>query len=64
MAKQWQELTLDQMLDELHRDLLKIARIVQGLSDHRTEFQEEIGHIRTELTHVKARLVALESERR
>ena len=35
-----------------------VARIVQGLSDHRTEFQEAITHLRTELTHVKARPAA------
>jgi uncharacterized coiled-coil DUF342 family protein len=60
MSKRWQELTGDQKLDELHDDLLKTTRIVQGLVDHRAEVQGEIGELRTDLTHLKARLLVLE----
>jgi hypothetical protein len=60
MAKQWQELTADEKLDQLHDDLLKTTRIVHGLSEHRTELQTEIGHLHTELAHLKARLLLLE----
>lgn len=60
MTKRWQELTVNQKLDELHDDLLKTTRIVQGLVDHRAELQAEIGELRTDLTHLKARLLVLE----
>jgi septal ring factor EnvC (AmiA/AmiB activator) len=60
MPKQWQELTVDQKLDQLHNDLLKVARIVQGHSDHRAELQTEMGHLHTDLAHLKARLALLE----
>jgi hypothetical protein len=60
MSKRWQELTANQKLDELHDDVLKATRIVQGLVDHRTELQAEIGELRTDLTHLKARLLVLE----
>jgi uncharacterized coiled-coil DUF342 family protein len=60
MSKQWQDLSLNQKVDQLHDDFLKAARVIEGLSDHRAELQVEIGHLRTELTHLKARIALLE----
>ena len=60
MSKRWEELAPDQKLDQLHNELQKTTLIIQGLSDHRAELQAEIGHLRTELTQLKARIALLE----
>jgi uncharacterized coiled-coil DUF342 family protein len=60
MSKRWQDLSVNQKVDQLHDDFLKAARVIEGLSDHRAELQAEIGHLRTELTHLKARIALLE----
>jgi uncharacterized coiled-coil DUF342 family protein len=51
---------LEPKVDQLHDDFMKAARIIESLSDHRAELQAEIGHLRTELTHLKARIALLE----
>jgi uncharacterized coiled-coil DUF342 family protein len=60
MSKRWQDLSINQKIDQLHDDFLKVARIIEGLSDHRAELQAEIGRLRTDLTHLKARIALLE----
>jgi cell division protein FtsB len=60
MSKRWEELAPDQKLDLLHSDLQKTTLIIHSLSDHRAELQAEIGHLRTELTQLKARIALLE----
>jgi uncharacterized coiled-coil DUF342 family protein len=63
MSKQWHDLSVNQKVDQLHDDFLKAARIIEGLSDHRSELQAEIGHLRTELTHLKARIASWSKEK-
>jgi uncharacterized coiled-coil DUF342 family protein len=60
MSRRWEELTVDQKLDQLHSKLLQITQIIQGLSNDRAELHAEIGHLRTELMQLKARLLILE----
>ena len=60
MSKRWEELTVDQKLDQLHSELRQTTKIIQGLANQRTELHAETGHLRTELMQLKARLLILE----
>jgi hypothetical protein len=63
MPKSWEDLTADDKIEELRKDILKTMGAVNSLVSFRESATGELGNIRSELQKLEGRLVALEKKK-